>query len=102
MMNDSQIADNFAENIMTNIHKIIHSCDKCALPPTERNMPSNSFFFKEVTKSEIYNILNSMKQKGPGIDGIRPKNFKKHRLIFSDAIAELINKIIVSKKFPAT
>lgn len=99
---DNLIANTFNEYFINIGSKISQS-----LPTIQRTFSSfmpannpNSIFLKPANSDEVKSIIQSLKKKSPGWDGINPVVIKDTFPYYIDALTALINKSITEGYFP--
>ena len=79
----------------------MHSCNISTILEIEDVVSRNSFFLGDISKNEVEKALDNLKKsKGPGIDGIRPKDLKESKNKMCDIIHHLVKRIIETKCIP--
>ncbi|XP_067614497.1 uncharacterized protein [Eurosta solidaginis] len=77
------ICDTFIITFDNGIKQAVHNCDIKTLIAPECSI-SNSIYLDEVSEEEVLNTIQKLDgKKGPGIDGIRPKDIKNNAILMS-------------------
>lgn len=59
-----------------------------------------SFYLRPTSADEVFQIMSSLKTKGPGLDSIHPSKIKLVARELSPILAEIINKLFKAGAFP--
>ena len=98
--NMSNVFNDYFVNVGRNIAESV----KCNPDDHRKFLPEinqqNSFFFKPIRPKEVYDIINSMKNKPTNIDTFSIKILKSVNHIISEPLADIINTSFSSKIFP--
>jgi hypothetical protein len=97
-ISDDELGKMFLKQFTVEIEKIKVNCTKKILCTSDSVMQS-SIYVPEITASEVRQLLASIKNKSPGVEGIRMTDIKNHE-IFNDILAKLINLTLEKGKVP--
>ncbi|XP_075150930.1 uncharacterized protein LOC142225039 [Haematobia irritans] len=94
------VTENFAIKFDENVKTILHDCNIKTFTYQETRI-HNSIYFEETNELEILNILKTLNlKKGPGVDGIRPKDVRNNAEQLVSIITTFVNSSLNECKIP--